>query len=232
MSSDKCLIFTRTMKIFTLLTFLCLLMFSCKKETSIIDDYKGDEDSVLADFFLEADSIYVHQKIYFKAADTTYGQNYSWDFGDNTTVTKGYRSEHSYSKEGVYPVTLSIHGNATSKQLYVYPGAISYQVKNESIHDLTLQSYVSNPDDFGWSKIVVEAGKISDTIYSNSMFIRGASNIVAIQMYRDSKLYGKIPVDKIKSAQHNIITLNNSSNFTRLIYNLSEVKDTITLGDW
>ena len=88
----------------------------------------------IASFTYSPDNPVVNQTITFNASNSTdpdgYITNYEWDFGDgNITNTTHEIVKHSYSKAGIYEVTLTVKDdkgakNSTTKIITVYSRAI------------------------------------------------------------------------------------------------------------
>ncbi|MBF0451868.1 MAG: C10 family peptidase, partial [Candidatus Magnetomorum sp.] len=86
-----------------------------------IDDFSLEYIPPSANFQTETSIYYVGKTISF-TDQSTFPDNWSWDFGDSTT-SSNQNVTHTYSEPGEYSITLSINGNTstTTQQITVLP---------------------------------------------------------------------------------------------------------------
>ena len=89
----------------------------------------------------------------------------SWDFGDQSKSEIGIRSTHSYRKEGVYPITVTIDGNCTQHDQVVIKQFIADTsvANNDAIKNL-----FGNPIDGNVSPTVMQSVIYSSTAEAKS----------------------------------------------------------------
>lgn len=193
------------MKFKSLMGLSAALIFlaSCRKEP-----YRIPEIST-TDFNVEKKSIYLAQAIVLKAQDTTGANNYIWNYGDGTLEIKGSKAEHKYKNPGVFEVSLTVAGSTTKTKIRVFPGDISYQIKNNSTFDMDLNSYVNLP--VNTVKSVLKPNAISDTIYvklqatGNLLQLTNISGVAKGKAFRFDNMFWQ------KDSMHNILTVDNDS---------------------
>ncbi len=79
-----------------------------------------------------SNTIYLFETVTFEATNTTRGLKYKWDFDDGTFEIGGHKISNEYRSSGTKSVRLEIDKLMSSAKMNVYPGNISYQIKNES----------------------------------------------------------------------------------------------------
>ncbi|KAA3438300.1 PKD domain-containing protein [Rufibacter hautae] len=197
-----------------LICFISLLFSFCK-------DRFEEVDQLNANFIIQKDTDYLHNDFEFMAEDSLKGIDYKWNFGDGTSLVASYNVTHSYKMPGTYSVTLTVGNISSSKEVHVYPGTLSYQIKNTTKQELILETYIDNPEVNGSVNLKLGAGSISDIIYSESIFI-GGTNATALAgiwlTYNDVK-YIYRPSIWLDLFKNHVIVLSDSSEFLKVSSN-------------
>ncbi|WP_426326348.1 PKD domain-containing protein [Pedobacter sp. R-06] len=137
------------------------------------------------------------------------GGNYIWNYGDGTIETKGSKTEHQYKTSGIFEVTLTVYNKTSKIKVRVFPGDISYQIKNNSIFDLDLNSYVNLP--VNTVRSVLKPNGLSDTIYvklqatGNLLQLTNISGIAKGKAFRFADMFWQ------KDSMHNVLTVDNDT---------------------
>ena len=157
------------LKLTQLLAFLSIVIFfySCKKTTEP-EITPAVEVVNSANFVSLSDNIYLHGTISFQATDTTGGLRYNWSFGDDLVELSGWEITHQYDIPGIHTVKLEIDGLTSSRNIKVYPGNLSYQIKNESSKKLDILSYIDNWNNGSLYRFDLSSGSTTDSLYAST----------------------------------------------------------------
>ncbi|WP_231425877.1 PKD domain-containing protein [Pedobacter sp. Leaf250] len=194
------------MKIKNLLAGLAIAsisMVACKKEPYRIPEISTTE------FKVENKSIYLAQSVVLTANDATGADNYIWNYGDGSVEVKGSKAEHRYKKSGIFEISLSVAGSTSKTKIRVFPGDISYQIKNNSSFDMDLNSYVNLSENT--VKSVLKPNAISDTIFvklqatGNLLQLTNISGIAKGKAFRFDDMFWQ------KDSEHNVLIVDNNS---------------------
>jgi len=181
---------------------IALFFFAaCKKQSNA--------EISTTDFNINKKSLYLTQSIELNAKDATAGSNYIWNYGDGTIETKGSKTEHQYKTSGIFEVTLSVYNKTSKIKVRVLPGDISYQIKNNSIFNLDLNSYVNLP--INSVRSVLKPNGLSDTIYvklqatGNLLQLTNISGTAKGKAFRFDDMFWQ------KDSMHNILSVDNNT---------------------
>ncbi|MBT7483751.1 PKD domain-containing protein, partial [Candidatus Peregrinibacteria bacterium] len=88
-------------------------------ETEILVD-EGEKPTATIDYDLESDEVlYIDEEYLFKAIDASSPngsiEEYEWDFGDGSNVTRNKTAEHTYDEPGTYIISLTLTDEADEK---------------------------------------------------------------------------------------------------------------------
>ncbi|WP_210464775.1 PKD domain-containing protein [Rufibacter roseolus] len=174
----------------------------------------------------------MHSDVEFVATDTVKGINYNWNFGDGTSSDVGYKVIHKYTKAGNYTVSLKVGNKSSSKEVQIFPGTLSYQIKNGSRSEVNLETYIDNPENFGSVSLNLALGTTSDQIFSKSNFIGGLNGgaLAGIILTFNNIKYINRPTIWLKLFQNHVIDLNDDSEFLKMSSN-DVGPDRIKLGE-
>jgi len=186
---------------------IALIFFAaCKKQSN--PEISTAQIST-TDFNINKKSLYLPQSIELNAKDATAGSNYIWNYGDGTIETKGSKTEHQYKTSGIFEVTLTVYNKTSKIKVRVFPGDISYQIKNNSTFDLDLNSYVNLP--VNTVRSVLKPNGLSDTIYvklqatGNLLQLTNISGIAKGKAFRFDDMFWQ------KDSMHNLLTVDNDT---------------------
>jgi len=88
-----------------------------------------------------------------------------WDFGDRSNTEQGLRSTHTYKKEGVYPITITIDGSCIQHDQVV----IKQFVSDTSVaNNNAIKTLFGNPIDGNTSPTVMQSVIFSSTAIAKS----------------------------------------------------------------
>jgi len=153
--------------------------------------------------------LYLAQSIELNAKDATAGSNYTWNYGDGTIETKGSKTKHQYKTSGIFEVTLSVYNKTSKIKVRVHPGDISYQIKNNSIFNLDLNSYVNLP--INSVRSVLKPNGLSDTIYVKLQATRNLLQLTNISGTAKGKAFRFDDMFWQKDSMHNILSVDNNT---------------------
>ncbi|WP_231490689.1 PKD domain-containing protein [Pedobacter sp. Leaf170] len=182
------------------LSMAFFFLVACKKESPEIST---------TEFSIDKKSLYLTQSIELEAKDATAGSNYIWNYGDGTIETTGSKAKHQYKTSGVFEVTLTVYDKATKIKIRVFPGDISYQIKNNSSFDLDLNSYVNLP--VNTVKSILKPNAISDTIYVNLQVTGNLLHVTNISGMAKGKAFRFDDMFWQKDSMHNILSVDNKT---------------------
>ncbi|UKT64018.1 PKD domain-containing protein [Pedobacter mucosus] len=185
------------------LAIALIFLVGCKKEPYRIPELSTTE------FKVENKSIYLTQSVVLTAHDASGADIYNWNYGDGSVEVKGSKVEHRYKKSGVFEISLTVAGSTSKAKIRVFPGDISYQIKNNSSFDMDLNSYVNLPENT--VKSVLKPNAISDTIFvrlqvtGNLLQLTNISGIAKGKAFRFDDMFWQ------KDSNYNVLTVNNNS---------------------
>ncbi|GGK68879.1 PKD domain-containing protein [Rufibacter glacialis] len=185
---------------------------------------KDQDEEVLpknAHFIVQKDSNYLHNDFEFEAIDSLPNIKYKWNFGDGSLLETGHKVSHKYKTPGTYTVSLTLGNVTSSKEVLVYPGTLSYQIKNESKNVLHLETYVDNLRDNGSVVFTLGAGRTSDQIFSKTIFVGGvnARGLLGVFLTYNNIKYIYRPSIWLELFQNHTFVLTNSTEFHRVSSN-------------
>ncbi|WP_462265091.1 PKD domain-containing protein [Mucilaginibacter sp.] len=192
-------------KLFGVLT-LAILLVNCRKSLEVA------ATDANTDFYLSGPNIYLNSEM-LATASSNAGTAYDWDFGDGTAHGTGVIARHTYSRSCIFTVTLKVGSNSSFKRIRVFPGELSYQVKNSIDRDFSnYQCRILDPSGgnvYTLNGNLITSGSVTDTIFVTIGSNRVATGLLAdgyIQSNKGSTLkFGiGIPFDKGK---HNYIEM-------------------------
>jgi len=161
-----------------------------------------------ATFKATASHLYLHDINNFEAADTLGKNNYHWDFGDGTSLISGYKTTHRFDIPGTHYVKLEINGLVTSQKVIVYPGNVSYQIKNESSRELDILSYVDNMHNGTSFRKELNSKNISDTLYAKTeVYGANATFLLGTSIFIQNQEYTRYKMNWIKNSKHSILSI-------------------------
>ncbi|MCZ4225024.1 PKD domain-containing protein [Pedobacter rhodius] len=199
------------------IALICLV--ACKKQPYRIPEISTTE------FRVENKSIYLTQAVVLAAQDSTGADNYIWNYGDGSVEVKGSKAEHRYKKSGVFEISLTVAGNTSKTKIRVFPGDISYQIKNNSSFEMNLDSYVNLPQNT--VKSILKPNAISDTIFvklqvtGNLLHVTNISGITKGKAFRFDDMFWQ------KDSRHNILTVDNKSKIQLGIHGETGISSTL-----
>jgi len=184
------------MKNLTLLATCLFILISCK------------EDPPVASFNISKQKVYIEESVSF-TNQTTNGDSFLWDFGDNTTSTE-MSPTHNFITGGPKTVVLTATNKGGEdveiKKVNVYEGRSSYQVKNNTTSSLLLSSFYWDGYDI-YDMVIhgtLSPGSVSDTTFTS----REKLNL-------GGQLYGTTFIVTtsypISEHQHNLLVIDNNS---------------------
>lgn len=201
-------------KIAFIILTISLVNYSCRNNT-IEDDLHSDLQIPLY-FTIPNDTFYIAQKFICLTEDSI-RNTFTWDFGDGTILPDTSNEvKHQYLSGGNYVIKLYSKGVESEKDIYVYPGSVSYEVVNKSSETIKINSYVSNPRDYGSVDHVLNPNQQSDTIFSRSLMVNGGCCLINISLFVDTTEYLLNPgwCDS-RSSEHNKLLITDTTFFTK-----------------
>ncbi|RYZ22345.1 MAG: PKD domain-containing protein [Chitinophagaceae bacterium] len=145
---------------------------------------KGKDQIGQVNFTLSHESASVNNEIEFE--DKTPGATkWEWDFGDGEGPSFEQKARHSYTKEGVYTITLKVNGKATSTRTITItnphtnleaPAAAQISGPRTAYvgEKVTMSIPAANPKDIGWKfgengvRLDVEGAATASYTYQSS----------------------------------------------------------------
>lgn len=183
-----------------------ILFTSCSDEAT--EEKKTVEN---ANFSTKTKTIYLTKSITFEAESPSENKNYYWDFGDGIKIVDGYKVTHRFEKPGIHTVKLEIDGLISTQKIRVYPGTVSYQIKNETDTELDMLTYINNWQEGNVFRKGISGKTISDTIYAtvdfnpfNALLLLEGSVIIHNQEYM---LYRPKKMNWVKNFNHHILII-------------------------
>jgi hypothetical protein len=208
------------------LTLILLFIISCEVTTVSLKS---------AGFTPLSATTYLHGSITFEASDTIGGINYHWDFGDGTSVTAGHKVTHTFENSGLHTVTLEVDGLTSSQKIKVYPGNVSYQIKNESTKELNILTNINLAGNGALNRIDLSRGGISDTLYASTQLLGNISLGFDISVFVNNVEYSLNGFDHnfdlIPNFQHSIKIITDSTKCNYRIQNGSQLGTFFYLKD-
>jgi len=126
-------------------------------ETEIVVD-EGERPTATIDFDLEDEGVlYVNEEYLFNAIDASSPngsiEEYEWDFGDGSNVTRNKTAEHTYDKAGTYTISLTLTDEVDEEGTVVVEVSVTTEEGSPSAKISTNQDWSS---DGGESEIMGE----------------------------------------------------------------------------
>jgi hypothetical protein len=138
-------------------------------------------------FDLSGTDVYINSEMSV-TAKSTLNTTYDWDFGDGTAHSSGATAKHSYTKLGKFIITLKVGGLTSTRRIRVFPGELSYQVKNSLDRDYTnYQARILDPSGspfYAANGNLITKGSVTDTI-----FVTIGSNRIGSDLLVDGTIY-------------------------------------------
>jgi len=171
----------RTYFLKTVALTLALLTFVACDKTNVLE-------VKTAEFSVNHDSIYLTKPVIFTANDSLGGNEYSWDFGDGSTVIGKYNVTHTYEKGGIYLASMTINGFKSEKAITVYKGTLSFRIVNKSSKFFECLTYIDNYSS-SVTRFLVDSKSETDTIYGWSSTYNQKMHIFGVSFFINNSEY-------------------------------------------
>jgi len=186
------------------LTILSMTFTSCDKTI-------GPEVKT-AEFTVNQMSIYLTKDVCFVAKDSIGGNEYSWDFGDGSTLTGKYNVTHKYEKGGLFLTTLTINGITSSNVITVNNGTLSFRIVNKSSTYFDCLTYLDNYEAGSVSRFYVNPKSQSDTIYGGlPNTTLGSFHLFGISLFIENSEYTLADILWIEDFKHHDINVTDTT---------------------
>ena len=207
-------------KLAQLFTFTLTLLIICSCGESSISVKS-------ANFTPLSTNTYLHGTISFEATDTIGGLNYHWNFGDGTSEIRGHKTKHSYESSGLHTVTLEVDGLSSSRVIRVYPGNVSFQIKNMTTRELNILSNIDVAGNGCLNRIDLSRGQTSDTLYATTPLWGNVQHGINLSIFINNVEYSLNGFDNkfdwIQDSQHSIRTITDSTKCNYRIQTGSQI---------
>ncbi|MDD4970612.1 MAG: PKD domain-containing protein [Paludibacter sp.] len=171
---------------------------------------KNEFDVKTAEFSVTEDSVYLTKSTSFVAKDSLGGNEYSWDFGDGTTLNGKYNVTHKYEKGGTYLASMTINGIKSSKEVTVNKGTLSFRILNKSSKYIDFLTYIDNYETGSVSRFLVGSNSQSHIIYGSNLYM-GDLHIFGISFFIENSEYTLPDIIWLKDFQHRDIIVTDST---------------------
>jgi PKD domain len=186
------------------LTLILLTFVACDKTNGL--------EVKTAEFSVNHESVYLTKSVTFTAKDSLGGNEYSWDFGDGSTVIGKYNATHTYEKGGIYLASMTINGYKSEKAINVYKGTLSFRIVNKSSKYFECLTYIDNYSG-SVSRFLVDPKSQSDTIYGANLN-NGDQHIFGVSFFIENSEYTLPNIIWVKDFQHYDILVTDTTMVT------------------
>jgi PKD domain. len=165
-----------------------------------------------AEFSINQESRYLTKEVSFVAKDSVGGNEYSWDFGDGTTLTGKHKVTHKYEKGGLFLTSLTINGITSSEVIKVNNGTLSFRIVNKSSKYFDCLTYLDNYESGSVSRFYVYPKSQSDTIYGGlPNTTLGSYHLFGISFFIENSEYTLPEIKWIEDFKHHEITVTDTT---------------------
>ena len=187
------------------LTLILLTFVACDKTNGL--------EVKTAEFSVNHESVYLTKSVTFTAKDSLGGNEYSWDFGDGSTVIGKYNATHTYEKGGIYLASMTINGYKSEKAITVYKGTLSFRIVNKSSKYFDCLTYIDNYENGSVNRFLVGMKSQSDTIYPSNPYT-GSNHIFGVSFFIENSEYTLPDILWIGDFKHHDITVTDTTKVT------------------
>lgn len=192
---------------------LLLLVFviACSK---IDMEQFQDPKAKTAAFVLSKEQAYINEPVIISPLDSGgLARNYKYDFGDGKKASNQYTTQHTFSKSGTFKISLKVDEQSFDKSITIYPGYLSYQIRNVSSQALDLLFYLDNIHSGTLRRDSLAANEISDTLFVASGPLQDSYHFYASLFFKNKEylIVPSIENDLFPKHAHNMFTISDST---------------------